>query len=181
MNNAEEHALFEALGAGDSGAAEALVEGTYQMVYATQFRLCGDRHLAEDLTQETYRKAWGALAGFDGRSKFSTWLYRIAYNTFLNHTRRPLRLVEINDENIDGWTDPAQNQEEDVHRQQMTERLRAAVARLPDSLRFTVVGYYWAGLPVRSLASLEGISRVAIRKRLKRALDVLCDGMQEGR
>ncbi|HEX6159235.1 MAG TPA: sigma-70 family RNA polymerase sigma factor, partial [Thermoanaerobaculia bacterium] len=83
----EERKLLAAVRAGDAAAAEELVERTYSAVYASLYRLCGDSDLAADLTQETYQKAWSALKGFDGRSQLFTWLYRIAYTTFLNHIR----------------------------------------------------------------------------------------------
>ncbi len=66
----EERRLLAAIRGGDRTAAEELVERTYSSVYASLFRLCGDGDLAADLTQETYRKAWEALSGFDGRSQF---------------------------------------------------------------------------------------------------------------
>ena len=93
----EEGRLLSALAAGDRGAAERLVERTYRGVFALLQKLCGDSDLAADLTQETYRKAWDALPGFDRRAQFSTWLFRIAYNTFLNHLRRPRRLVPFDE------------------------------------------------------------------------------------
>src|SRR3954470_23642422 len=80
----QQRQLLAALAAGDRAAAERLVERTYRGVYALLRRLCGDPDLAADLTQETYRKAWDALPGFDGRAQLSTWLARIAYNHFLN-------------------------------------------------------------------------------------------------
>jgi len=91
----EERKLLTAIRAGDAAAAEELVERTYSAVFASIYRLCGDRDLAADLTQETYQKAWGALSGFDGRSQLFTWLYRIAYTTFLNHIRRPRRMTSL--------------------------------------------------------------------------------------
>jgi RNA polymerase sigma-70 factor, ECF subfamily len=96
-SDGEEGRLLTALAAGDREAAERLVELTYRGVFALLRRLCGDHDLASDLTQETYRKAWDALSGFDARAKFSTWLCRIAYNTFLNHLRRPRRMVPLED------------------------------------------------------------------------------------
>ena len=95
----EEHRLLAAIRGGDRSAAEELVDRTYSSVFASLFRLCGDRDLAADLTQETYRKAWEALPGFDGRSQFFTWLYRIGYTTFLNHIRRPRLMKSLDDEN----------------------------------------------------------------------------------
>ena len=96
----DERQLLAALGSGDRRAAEALVDRTYRQVFASLCRLTGgDDDLAADLTQETYRRAWKSLASFDRRAQFSTWLYRIAYNTFLNHLRRPrpLPLPEAED------------------------------------------------------------------------------------
>jgi RNA polymerase sigma factor (sigma-70 family) len=54
-----------------------------------------------------------------------------------------------------------------------SERLRAAVLRLPDDLRFTVTAHFWGGLPVKELAELEEITTVAIRKRLHKAFSLL--------
>ena len=60
--------LVNAAKLGDRDAAEQLVETTYSAVYAALYRMChGDAELAADLTQDTYRKAWESLAGFDCR------------------------------------------------------------------------------------------------------------------
>src|SRR3954453_15950388 len=84
----EERRMLAAIRAGDRMAAEELVERTYSAVFASLYRLWGDGALAPVLNQETDQKAWAALPGFDGRSQLFTWLYRIAYTTFLNHIRR---------------------------------------------------------------------------------------------
>ena len=75
----EPRKLIEALRAGDRTVANQVVEQTYAQVYASLFRMCGDPDLAADLTQDTYARAWRSLAAFEGRCRFSTWLYRIAY------------------------------------------------------------------------------------------------------
>ena len=91
-----EEELWPRVARGDLDAADELARSTYRSIYSALYRLCGgDEDLAADLTQETYRKAWRSIGRFRGGSKFSTWLYRIAYNTFLNHIRRP-RLIELN-------------------------------------------------------------------------------------
>ena len=82
--------LVRAYRDGSREAAETLVSQSYGLVYASLHRMCrGDRELASDLTQETYRKAWQSLASYDGRARFASWLYRIAYHTFLNHLVHP--------------------------------------------------------------------------------------------
>ena len=169
----EEHRLLDAIRAGDRSAAEELVERTYSAVFASLFRLCTDSDLAADLTQETYQKAWAALPGFDGRSQLFTWLYRIAYTTFLNHIRRPRRVVSIDDDKIPEVRDEAPSADEMLSTSEDSARLRAAVLRLPDDLRFTVTAHFWGGLAVKEIAVIENITTVAIRKRLHKAFSLL--------
>jgi RNA polymerase sigma-70 factor (ECF subfamily) len=175
----EERGLLDRIRAGDREAAEALVEGSYGIVFASLVRLCGgDRDLASDLTQETYRKAWQALPAFDGRSRFSTWLYRIAYNAFLNRARRPLRAVPL--DSSDGLPeDPAASAEDSIERSETSLSLRRAVLALPEELRFAVTARFWAGESVSAIAREEGITTVAVRKRLRRALALLKAALQE--
>jgi RNA polymerase sigma-70 factor (ECF subfamily) len=175
----EEGRLLAALAGGDRSAAERLVELTYRGIYALQRRLCGDPDLAADLTQDTYRKAWDALPGFDRRSQFSTWLFRIAYTTFLNHLRRPRRLVQLEEKHEAAVVDPAPAADEVVGRDLEGDRLRRAVLALPEDLRYTVTAIVWGDLPVKEIARQEGITTVAIRKRLKKAFRLLALALEE--
>ena len=185
-----ERRLLGALAGGDRAAAEELVESTYRRVYALLHRLTGgDSELAADLTQETYRKAWAALGGFDGRARFSTWLHRIAYTTFLNHRRRPQLVVAVDDPEeaaaqglahgpaAEPPGDPGPDEALDAARR--ADRLRRAVLALPESLRFTVTARFWGELPVREIARHEGVTSVAVRKRLRKATGMLAASLQE--
>ena len=169
----EEQRLLTAIRSGDTAAAEELVERTYSAVFASLYRLCGDRELAADLTQETYQKAWAALKGFDGRSQLFTWLYRIAYTTFLNYIRRPRRMTSLDEEESFEVRDESLPADEVLANAEEAERLREAVMKLPDDLRFTVTAHFWGGLPVKEIAGIENITTVAIRKRLHRAFSIL--------
>ena len=169
----EEQRLLAAIRAGDRQAAEELVERTYSAVFASVYRLCGDSDLAADLTQETYQKAWSALKNFDGRSQLFTWLYRIAYTTFLNHVRRPRRMTSLDEPDSIDVRDERPGAEDLLAGAQEAERLRGAVMRLPEDLRFTVTAHFWGGLPVREIAGIEEITTVAVRKRLHKAFGLL--------
>ena len=176
---AEERHLLASLAGGNREAADALVDRTYRKVFALLCRLSGDPDLAADLTQETYRRAWAALGSFDGRAQFSTWLYRIATNTFLNHVRRPHAVVPLDEEHGGTLPDVSPGQDEEMIVAQARERLRRAVLGLPEELRFTVAARYWGEAPVTEIARAEGISEVAVRKRLKRAYRLLALVLEE--
>lgn len=170
----DEASLLAGLRAGERMAAEALVDRTYHLVFALLCRMSGgDRDLAADLTQETYRRAWPALGSFDGRSRLSTWLYRIATNVYLNHMRRPRLLTPLEEEHVAEVPDRSPRQDDEAITRQSEERLRLAVLALPESLRFPLVAHYWGEVPVRDIASSEGVSQVAVRKRLHRAFAIL--------
>jgi RNA polymerase sigma-70 factor (ECF subfamily) len=179
--DAVEDRLVERIRSGDREAAEALVREAYGGVFAALVRLCdGDRDLAADLTQETFRRAWEGFPGFAGKSRASTWLYRIAYNTFLNQLRRPRPASLENPRAPAPPLDPAPGPDEGLQAAQVQSLLREAVLGLPEEWRFVVTARYWAALSVAEIAREEGVSTVAIRKRLRRALASL-ERMLEGK
>lgn len=166
----DESRLLSAVAAGDRGAAEELVRLTYAQVFAALMRMTqGDRDLAADLTQETYRKAWKALSRFDRRSRWTTWLYRIAYTTFLNDRRKLRESQGSSEQAEEKLPDTAPDQEQQMDRRQVARRLRHAVMGLPEELRFTVTARFWAELSVEEIAKAENVTGAAIRKRLKNA------------
>jgi RNA polymerase sigma-70 factor (ECF subfamily) len=169
----DESRLLVKVREGDRAAAEAIVERTYSAVYASLYRMCGDGDLAADLTQETYRKAWEALASFDGRSQLFTWLYRIAYTTFLNHIRRPRLMTSLDAPETPEMPDGAPGADQLLSDAEEAARLRSAVLKLPDDLRFTVTAHFWGGLAVKEIAIIEDVTTVAIRKRLHKAFGLL--------
>jgi RNA polymerase sigma-70 factor (ECF subfamily) len=85
---AEEAAVIAAVRAGDQVALAALPERYRRQLFVHCYRMLGSVEDAEDVVQETLLRAWRARAGFQGRSLFRTWLYRIATNACLNALRR---------------------------------------------------------------------------------------------
>jgi RNA polymerase sigma-70 factor (ECF subfamily) len=175
----DERRLLASIRDGDRNAAEEIVERTYSAVYASLYRLCGDGDLAADLTQETYRKAWEALGSFDGRSQLFTWLYRIAYTTFLNHIRRPRLMTSLDAPEAPEMPDRTPWADELLSDAEEAERLRSAVLKLPEDLRFTVTAHFWGGLAVKEIAKIEDVTTVAIRKRLHKAFGLLEASLDE--
>jgi RNA polymerase sigma factor (sigma-70 family) len=175
-----DYELLAAYRQGDRRAAELLVERTYELIFGALFKLtCGDRELAADLTQETYRRAWQNLDQFKGRSRVATWLYRIAYTTFLNHVRRPRTVVAGAPEVIPEPSEPGPTPEDQAAESAADRRLRRAVLALGDDLRFVVTARYWGEQKLSEIARDQGITTTAVRKRIQKALRILAQALQE--
>ena len=91
----------------DHHAFAELVRNHQSLVRGLLCQLTGsDIGLADDLAQETFLRAYKNLRGFRGEARFSTWLYRIAYNCFRDHARKRKEIVGIDEEQLESEYDP---------------------------------------------------------------------------
>src|SRR5437868_1487852 len=135
----EERALVDRAVAKDVAAFSALVRQHQSQVRGLLLRLTrNDSALADDLAQESFLEAWRGIAGFRGESKFSTWLYRIAYSRFLMQARK--RKL---DEPLDDWDGEAPSGEAGANARIDLER---AMARLSAAERGALTLSFALGL-----------------------------------
>jgi RNA polymerase sigma-70 factor (ECF subfamily) len=152
---------------GDREAFTELVLLTSPQVFALARRLVGNEHDASDVLQETYLRAFRAIARYRGESAVTTWLYRITANCAATHLhrRRWSRIADVDEALV--VADPRVVEAGD--RSGDRELLRAALADLPDLLRAVVVLRDVYDLPHEAIAKELGISRGAAKVRLHRA------------
>ncbi|HUU20704.1 MAG TPA: RNA polymerase sigma factor [Sedimentisphaerales bacterium] len=158
----------------DKDAACELLKIHYADIYSYLRRLCGSRHDAEDLTQQTFLKVWSSLDSFAGRSRFSTWLYRIAHNTYLDWLRRNITDTQCRpdqcwQECIDENPGPFANLAE----QQLAQRLYKAVDRLDEDKKHVVHLHYYQGLSIRETATVLNIATSTVKYRLREVFKIL--------
>jgi RNA polymerase sigma-70 factor (ECF subfamily) len=159
---------------GDREASCELLKICYPDVFAYLRRLCGGRHDAEDLTQQTFLKVWSSLDGFAGRSKFSTWLYKIAHNTYIDWQRRNTGGARTYS---DPWWDECMdtNPGPFAHAadRQMAQRLYEAVDRLDDDKKHVVHLHYYQGLSIRQTAKVLNVATSTVKYRLREIMRIL--------
>lgn len=166
MSEAE---LLRRLLARDSRAEREFYDAHAERVFRLAYRICGDAMLAEDLTQDTFVRAFAKLPGFRGRSSLGTWLYAVAMSVILNGRRAARRRrteTSFEDDTLPGNTqshtpaagDPA-----------LHGRLASAVNALPSELRMVVLMYDVEGFSHDEIAVALDISPGASRMRLSRA------------
>src|SRR4029079_11782075 len=135
-------ALVEAAKAGDQRSFESLVRRYRKRIFALALHITGSSSEADDITQEVFLKAYRALAGFEGRSQFFTWVYRMTVNRSLNARRDRARRGEDSDDPrlelaiaVDARSNPARVAE----LRQTYVRLLRALDGLPGDMRTTVI------------------------------------------
>ncbi len=165
---------------GDGAAFAALAERHYGRVHALAWRWCGAKGEAEEVAQEAMVKMAGAIRRFRGECAFSTWAYRIAYTTAVDHLRARRRVLVLEPEILRAATEPAAapSAEESAIRAQSHDLLWRAVRALPDQQRDAVLLVYGEELTHGEAAAVMGCSEKTVswhlheaRKRLKAALE----------
>lgn len=144
------------------------------VVYDSALRLTGDPTAAQDLTQETFLRAFRAFDTFELGSNCRAWLLRITYNTFCNDYRKRRRLPQahpIDDEDDLLSDQPADNPgpEEEALRLLDHEALHRALAQLPQDFRMAVTLVDIHGLTCAEAAQVMGTPRGTVLSRLHRA------------
>lgn len=155
---------------GQTEAFSVLVDRYRQKVFQTCMGFVHNADDAEDLTQEIFVKAWNALKSFDGRSSFSTWLYRIAVNKAINQTRKnKLRsFVGINDEVTDsGYSDD--DAETNLMRSEQGAQIKSAVNRLKSNQKKAFVLFYYQEMSLIEVAEILEMSTKATESLIFRA------------
>lgn len=169
---------LEALQAGDPEEFSRLVEAYSNKIYRLAVKMLNQQQDAEDVLQETFLKAYRGLKSFDGRSKISTWLFRIATNEALMILRRKHPDIISIDEPVEteeGEQEPVQIvdwcclPENELLSEESRERLDAAVQKLPDSLRVVFVLRDINDLSTHETAEVLDLSDTAVKTRLSRA------------
>ena len=127
---------------------------------------CGNKGDADDLAQDALVKAYLSLAGYQDKGKFRPWLFKIAYNTFLNH-KASCRTMESIDEarTLIGGTEADSSFEH--------QDLYLALRTLPPKERSAITLYYMNGYSIKEIATITDTSQDAVKQQLSRGRDKL--------
>jgi RNA polymerase sigma-70 factor (ECF subfamily) len=164
-----EHDIVAAAAAGDEQAFRTLVTEYADAVYGHALRFFGDTTSAEDATQEVFVKVFRSIASFDGRSKLSTWLFRVTRNVCLDMVRsgrhRPEPVDPLTLERLS-----APDFADDVV---MTQALRGAIGALSPEDREALSSVTIFGLSYGEAADSLGVPVGTVKSRVFRARKAL--------
>jgi len=181
-----ERNLIDACKRGESDAYRRLYDMYKDRVYSTTLRTLGNGEDAEDALQETFVKAFRSIGKFEGKSSFSTWIYRIAFNTAIEIVRK--RKKHDHHLDIDEYADILAGDSLKDHTP-VQQAVEEELQNLPEGYRRVFVLHATEGFKHHEIAKMLGISvgtsksqyyqaRIKMRKLLSNQLKELKYGLQ---
>jgi RNA polymerase sigma-70 factor (ECF subfamily) len=163
---------------GEAAALDELIRRHSKPVYNLAYRLSGNHDDASDIMQEAFLRVHHALPNFRGEANFTTWLYRIVYNVFLDE-RKKQRVrahtsleedVELEDSSVARQIqDPSPGPDFIVLRSERAELVQQAVLALPRNQRIMLGLYHFQGRSYEEIAAIMDLPIGTVKSRLNRA------------
>lgn len=155
---------------GDTSAYAALVAKHKNLVFSIALKILNSREDAEEVSQDCFLKAFQALKTFEGKSKFSTWLYRIVYNAAISRTRKKkLEMIPMDNYVIHNYSEDDVSQGVDgmeaEERRVMVER---AIERLSGEDNLLITLFYKGESSIEEISDITGLSSSNVKVRLHR-------------
>jgi RNA polymerase sigma-70 factor (ECF subfamily) len=157
---------------GDRAAFAELVQHYWDRLYRWLYHLTRNRHSAEDLTQETFLKAFAGLDRFRPGTNFAAWLFRIAHNNFANHYRVAQRTSRPLPDDLPAR---AQGPSEEAETRETLHNLAQAIERLPTDFRAALLLRVEEDLSFREIAEVMGLTEETARWRVFKARQKLLE------
>jgi RNA polymerase sigma factor (sigma-70 family) len=156
---------------GNSNLFSHLIDRHKNKAYNLAFRICGNHEEAEELTQDSFLKAYWSLESFKMKSSFATWLYRIVYNTSISHVRvKKKGLLSLEDFPADA-TDfiGTSASEEEAEKEYRASLVNFALQKISEEERGLISLYYYDEMSTNEISEVTGINKSNIKVKLFRA------------
>jgi len=174
--NSIENSLIQKILSGEEDAYAEIVKIYLDPIYNFVFRLAGDRDAADDLTQETFVKAWKNLARFDKKRNFKTWLFTIAKNTAYDwlKKKKEIPFSTFADEEGESWLENVADEDilpdEILERSDLAEEMEKIIEKIPVHYRAILLLHYKEDFSLREIAEIIGEPYNTIKSRHRRGL-----------
>jgi len=171
MNTNNDQSLINAISNGHAASYGQLVDRYKDLVFTLALRMLKHREEAEEVAQDAFIKAFRSLDKFKGDSKFSTWIYKITYNTCLDRLKKNKK--HLNDVPIDGYTEHKLETVDNALEQMITEEkhelIRQCVHQLPSESSYLLTLFYFEELTLDEISKIVNIEANTVKVKLFRA------------
>lgn len=150
---------------GDISSFSRLVDRYQPMIFSIALQITRSTEDAEEITQDVFMKIFNSLEKFNRKSKFSTWAYRISYNTAISKVRKR-KLNSISTDFIDIKIEDDNTY--DIEKEELLNKLSNAIQNLPSDESVLITLYYMKNISVKDIAEITGDSESNTKVKLHR-------------
>ncbi|WP_431166131.1 RNA polymerase sigma factor [Tenacibaculum halocynthiae] len=156
---------------GDTNAFAFLVEKYKTMVFTLALKMLKSREEAEEISQDTFIKAYKNLDKFKGDSKFSTWLYKIAYRTCLDSIKKNSKKYQTGtiDEITINKIKSTEGVLDSIERKERAAIINKCMMELPEDERSVIWLFYFEELSLKEIIDITDLSEANVKVKLHRA------------
>lgn len=171
MKSSKDQIYIDKVLQGDTSSYSYLVDKHKDMAYTVALKIVRNSEDAEEVAQDSFIKAFQQLKSFQGKSKFSTWLYTIVYRTAISKTRKKkIEVTAINEYVVDNYsTDTSFSQIEELKHEEQQKYIKEAINRLPELDALLVTLFYINENTLDEIEKITGYTKTNIKVRLFRA------------
>ncbi len=171
MNPPNDQIYIDKVKAGDVASFSHLVERYKDMAYTVALKIVRNSEDAEEVAQDSFIKAFQQLNTFQGKSKFSTWLYTIVYRTAISKTRKKkLEVTDIDAYVINSYsTESSSSQIDALTHEEQQKYIAKAIDQLPELDALLVTLFYMNDNTLDEIKDITGYSKTNVKVRLFRA------------
>jgi RNA polymerase sigma-70 factor (ECF subfamily) len=174
MTLQQENEVIDRVLAGEEAAYARLVDEYKRYAFTVALKVVGTRAEAEEAAQDAFIKAFNNLRNFNRQARFSTWLYRITFNTAISYKRKQRGDVV----GIEAGEDLDSGEVSGVEASDRKAFLMKAIARLNDADRLAIQMYYLKEFTLEEIAETTGINMNTLKVRVHRARQRLADELK---
>ncbi len=180
MKNLNDLFYIQQAKSGDMQAFSQIVVCYQQLVLNMVFRITGNREDAEDITQEIFIRVFKSLHQFKEESEFSTWLYRIAYNTTLSEIRRKkITCVPFEDHFSDEKDEELSDDIDDLRKEERLQHLDKALKMLSPDEILLITLFYLNDQSIDEISQIANLSVANVKVKLHRTRKKLAIQMNQ--
>lgn len=185
MNKHEDIFYIEAVRKGNVSAFSVLIERYQDMVYSLALKLLKNTEDAEEMAQDTFIKAFQKLDMYEGKSKFSTWLYSINYNACISELRkRRIHFSSLEEQRFSDQDEmKIHSYFSETKKEDQEKYLNLALSKLPEDDQVLVTLYYYENQSMDDISMITGLTvsniKVKIHRARKKMYELLYEMLKE--
>ena len=171
MNQPEDQYYIDATINGDTKAFTVLIDRYKHMVFTLALKILKNREEAEEVSQDVFVKVYQVLVSFKGDSKFSTWIYKIAYYRSLDYLKKQKRGLSASslDSDKEYHLPSIENNLDALELKERKQAIKSAIDELPTDDAVVITLHYFEELSLKEIAKIIGVEANTVKVRLFRS------------